>query len=211
MSFLGILDHKYWERVPVQISTQVIDHLIVTMTGEELQQAGDTWKQVHLSTVISTRNTVESLNVPEYELEGVKGKICTMKEVIILPFTATVVKGIANLMTYSKCMHVVIEPLMGYSDHIATARPYGVLRAGRGKIDVCLSHSAKQITLPVHTAVGEITAVNVILALSAPKPTQDESDKDETTAQKGKGGSQKELLDKIYLKKRGMETHNGIY
>ena len=30
--FLVILDHKYGKKVPVQIGTQVIDHLVVTMT-----------------------------------------------------------------------------------------------------------------------------------------------------------------------------------
>ena len=38
--FLVISDNKYGERVPVQIGTLVIDHLVVTMTVEELQQAG---------------------------------------------------------------------------------------------------------------------------------------------------------------------------
>ena len=61
----------------------------------------------------------------------------------------TVVKGIVNLMTPSKCKNVVVEPVMGYLDYIAMARSYGVLKPGRGKIDVCLrNHSAKQITLP---------------------------------------------------------------
>ena len=53
MLFLVILEHKYAERVPVQIGTLVIDLLDATMTEKELQQAGDTWKQVYISTVIS--------------------------------------------------------------------------------------------------------------------------------------------------------------
>ena len=80
------------------------------------------------------------------------------------------------------------------------ARSYGVLTPGRGKIDVCLrNHSAEHITLPNQTAVGEIAAANVILALLALKTTEDESDKGESTTWKGKGGSQKELLDEIDL------------
>ena len=77
-------------------------------------------------------------------------------------------------MMHSKYMNVVIEPLMGYSDHISMARSYGVLRPGRGKIDVCLrNHSTK------HTAAGEIA---VIPALLAAKPTEDESAKNKATA-----------------------------
>ena len=39
--FLFILYHKYGERVPVQIGTQVIDLLVVNRTEKELQQAGE--------------------------------------------------------------------------------------------------------------------------------------------------------------------------
>ena len=46
MLFLVVLDHKYGKQVPVQLGTLVIDHLVATMTNEELQQAGETWKQV---------------------------------------------------------------------------------------------------------------------------------------------------------------------
>ena len=130
----------------MEIGTQVIDHLVVTMTKKELQQAGKTWEQVHVSTIISKRNTVKGLNIPECDLEGLKGEICTIREVIIPPFVTTMVKGITNLMTHSKCVNVIVEPVTGYLDYIAMARSYGLLKPGRGKIDVCLrNHSAKQI------------------------------------------------------------------
>ena len=62
--------------------------------------------------------------------------------------------------------------------YVATTNSYGVLKPERGKIDVCLrNHSAKQITLPKQTAVGEITAANIISALLAPKPIGHESGK----------------------------------
>ena len=41
-----------------------------------------------------------------------------MREVVIPLFMTIVVMGIANLMTHSKCMNVVVEPVKGYSDHI---------------------------------------------------------------------------------------------
>ena len=108
MLFLVVLNPKYGERVLVQIGTQVIDHLVVTMTEKELQLAGETWKQVHLSTVVSKRNTMKGLDVPKYDLKGIKGKIYTIKEVVIPPFGTTVVKGIMNLMTHSKCFSVFV-------------------------------------------------------------------------------------------------------
>ena len=49
----------------------------------------------------------------------------------------TVVKGIVNFMTHSKCINVGVKPVMGYLDHITMPRSYAVLEPGRGKIDVC--------------------------------------------------------------------------
>ena len=69
-------------------------------------------------------------------------------------------------MKHLKCMNVVFEPIMGYSDHAAMARSYGVLGPGVDKVNVCLrNHSAKQIILSKGSAVGEITMVNAILSL----------------------------------------------
>ena len=76
--YLVVSDHKYGEQVPVQLGVLVIDHLVATMTTEELQQASETWKQVHSSTILSKGNVVASPNIPKYDLKGVKGKIRTM-------------------------------------------------------------------------------------------------------------------------------------
>ena len=95
-----------------------------------------------------------------------------MREVITLPFVTIIVKGIVNLMTHLKCMNVVVKPVMGYSGPVAGANSYGLLKPGSGKINVFLrNHCTKQIILPKWTAVGEITAANVIPALLVPKPT----------------------------------------
>ena len=108
-------------------------------------------------------------DVPDYNLAGVKSKIHTIWEVVILPFRTTVIKGITNLMTHSKCFNVVVEPVMGYSKHIAMARYYGVLKPGRGTIDVCLMNNiAKLITLPKWTVMGEIIAANIALVVLVP-------------------------------------------
>ena len=82
--FLVILDHKYVEGVPVQLGNLVTDHSVVTVISEELQHAGETWKQIHLSTVLSKRSTAESPSIPKYVLKGVKGKIRTTQKVVIL-------------------------------------------------------------------------------------------------------------------------------
>ena len=73
---------------------------------------------------------MKGLYIPKYDHKGVKGKIYTLRGVIILSFGTTAVKGIMNLMTHSKCLNVTIEPDLGYSENIA----YGVLKLGRGKL-----------------------------------------------------------------------------
>ena len=184
----------------MQIGTQVIDQLVATMTKKELQETGETWKQVHLNTIVQKRNTVKGLDIPEYDLEGVKGKICTIRKVMIPQFGTTVVKGIANLATHSKCLNDVVEPVTGHSEHTAVARSYEVLKPGRGKIDVCLrNHSVKQITLPKWTAGREIAAANIIPVLLVPKPTGHGAGEKEATVEKRKTESQKGLLDKTDL------------
>ena len=76
-------------------------------------------------------------------------------------------------------------------------KAYGVLRSGRGKINVCLrNHRCKANHSPKQTAVGEIATANVILSLLAPKLKDGDSDRGEATAQKGKSKSQEELLRK---------------
>ena len=46
--------------------------------------------------------------------------------------------------------------------------------------------SAKKITLPKKTAIGEIIAANVIPPLLAPQPIRDGPDRDQATAKKRK-------------------------
>ena len=92
---------------------------------------------------------------------------------------------------------MVVKVVTGYSAHIATARLYGALRLGRGKINVFLrNNSTKQNTLPKQTAVGEITTENVIPALFAPKPTEDDSNRSEVTTHEGQIKGQQEHLEK---------------
>ena len=130
---------------------------------------------------------MQSLNVHKYDHEGVKGKIHRMMEGVIPPFVTTVVKTVAKLMTHSKCMNVVIEPIVGYLDYTVTPRSSGVLRKGVGKVDFCLRyHSAKEITLPKWTAVGEIAVANNIPALLMLRPTEDHSVRYKATTQQGK-------------------------
>ena len=54
-----------------------------------------------------------------------KGKIHIMKEVIIPPLMTTVVTSMIDLTAHLNSLNVVVEPVFGYSEHIAMARSYG--------------------------------------------------------------------------------------
>ena len=55
---------------------------------------------------------------------------------MIPPFGTTIVNGIMNLTTHSKCLNVVVEPVTGYLEYTAMARSSRVIKPGRGKINV---------------------------------------------------------------------------
>ena len=126
-----VANHICGDRVPVEIGTQVIDQLVTTMTEKELQKAGETWKQVYLGTIVSKKNTIKGLDIPEYDFEGVKGKIHAMREVKIPLFETTVV------VTHSKCLSVVVEPVAGYSAYIAYSQVIWGVKT-RERHDKCL-------------------------------------------------------------------------
>ena len=77
------------------------------MTTEELQQAGETWKQVHFSTVLSKRNAVESPDIPKYDLKVVKDKIRIMQKVVIPPFLTE--ESQQNISGPSDCIQAVSD------------------------------------------------------------------------------------------------------
>ena len=105
----------------------------------------------------------------------------------VIPLSLTVMlKVVVKLMTHSKCMNVAVKSIAAYSDHITMARYYGVLRPGVGKINVCLrNQSAKQVTLPKQTAVGEIAVANAIPSLLTLEPTENDSVRGEATTPHG--------------------------
>ena len=160
MSYLVVANHKYGDRVPIQIGTQVIDQLVATRTKRNYRRLGKAGGRYTWTPLSQKEILLEVPMLLHMILEGKKGKIFTMREVVIPPLVTTVVKGIVDLTTHSKYFIVVVVPVTGYSEHIAMARSYGELKPGKGKIDVCLrNHSARQVTLQKHTTMGDSSSV----------------------------------------------------
>ena len=82
------------ERVPVMVGSKIIDKTLSCMTAGELEKATATWRQAHFGAVMSgslqlSCNSSEKLvkhnlsgesdpvEVRKYQLDGVKGAVCT--------------------------------------------------------------------------------------------------------------------------------------
>ena len=109
--------------------------------------------------------------MPEYDLDKVKGKVQTTMKVVILPFKTIVVKGQVQLNMHSVHINVLIEPTLGYSQHIATFQTCRVLQLGSGKINISLQNmNTKEIEVDKKIAVSEIMTANAIPGMLALNP-----------------------------------------
>ena len=100
---LAIPTMTYAEGVPVMVGSKIIDRALSCMTVGELSCATVTWQQAHFGAVMSgllqlshsssEKLKVESssrendpVEVQKYQLDGVKGTVCTTQKVTIPPF-----------------------------------------------------------------------------------------------------------------------------
>ena len=150
-----------------------------------------------------------------------KACLCQFKSCVWRKFNSMMVKGAAPSRTHSKCMNVIIEPNVSYSDHMIMATSYSVLRPWVGNVVIYLwNHITKQVTFPKLTFLGKITAANAIPVLLVLKPTENEFEGIKATAKKTEmEGAERTFgqnwLDRIMglefgRSKRGAGSHNGI-
>ena len=124
---LGIPTTAYAERVPVVVGSKIIDKTLSCMTAGELAKATATWQQAHfgagmsgslqLSRSSSEKVTMQNLSgesdpveVQKYQLDGVKGAVCTTQKVTLPPFQTMTIKGNAGVKGHCMKVHVLTEP-----------------------------------------------------------------------------------------------------
>ena len=91
-------------------------------------------------------------------------------KIVFLPFEMIVVKGKVKLNTHSKCVNIMIKPIVEHSEHIAMGYSYGILKPSSSKENICLYNmSTKEVVVSMKTAIGEIVAANAIPAMLVPK------------------------------------------
>ena len=117
------------ERFLVMVGSKIIDKALSCMTVGELAKATMTWQQAHFGAVMSgslqlSHSSSEKLamqnlsgecdpvEVWKYQLDGVKGAVCTTQRVTIPLFQTITVKGNAGVKGHCMKVHVLTEPVL---------------------------------------------------------------------------------------------------
>ena len=126
---LAIPTTAYAERVPVMVGLKIIDRALSCMTVGELTHATATWQQAHFRAVMSgslqlSCSSSEKLKlenfsgendpveVQKYQLDGVKGAVCTTQKVTIPPFQTVNIKANAGVKGHCMKVHVLMDPVL---------------------------------------------------------------------------------------------------
>ena len=188
---LAIPTTAYTERVPVVVGLKIIDRALSCMTVGELACATATWQQAHFGAVMSgslqlSCSSSEKLKldnfsrendpveVQKYQLDGVKGAICTTQKVTIPPFQTVNIKANAGVKGHCMKVHVLTEPVLGpqLPAAVVPIATYGELHLGSSRVPVCLSNmSTHAMEIPAKTVVGQVIPANQIPLVVHPTRT----------------------------------------
>ena len=212
---LAIPTMAYAEGVPVMVGSKIIDRALSCMTAGELACATATWQQAHFGAVMSgslqlSHSSSEKLKienfsrendpveVQKYQLDGVKGAVCTTQKVTIPPFQTINIKANAGVKGHCMKVHVLTEPVLGpqLPAAVVPIATYGELHPGSFKGTSLPMHnmSTHAVEIPAKTVVGQVIPANQVPPVVHPTRTAKE------TATKAPKGLVLEALDLQGLK-----------
>ena len=114
------------------------------------------------------------MEVRKYQLDGVKGAVCTTQKVTIPPFQTMTLKGNAGVKGHCMKVHVLMEPALG-PQLPATVVPiatYGELHPGSSRVPICLHNmSTHAVEIPAKTMVGQVMPANQVPLVVHPTRT----------------------------------------
>ena len=159
LMLIGSTTTKYHKRVPIQISSCVIDQVTNCISEEELQSLSQSWKTAYVSTIISKMISVSD---PDFNLDHVQGNVVIREEVTILASQITVVKGLTRITGHHKCVHVLVES----SPKCTTVFiPWNTSELKPGNSDikvVVVNKSRRDVKLKPEPEIGTVTATNIV-------------------------------------------------
>ena len=105
------------------------------------------------------------MEVQKYQLDGVKGAVCTTQKVTIPPFQTMTTKGNAGVKGHCMKVHVLTEPALS-PQLLAAVVPiatYGELHPGSLRVPICLHNmSTHAMEIPAKMMVGQVIPANQV-------------------------------------------------
>ena len=153
---------KYYQRVPIQVGSHIIDQVTNCISEDELQSLSQSWKLAYVRMIISK---LAPVGAQEFDLDQVKGKVLTSKKVKISTLQTMIVKGLTKVTRHQKHIHVLVEPSPKCMNEFVLGNISELRPGGSGVAVVPRNLSGKDITLESHTDVGTVTAANIVPAM----------------------------------------------
>ena len=192
---LAIPTMAYAEGVPVMVGSKIIDRALSCMTAGELAHATVTWQQAHFGAVMlgslqlshssSDKLKIENssresdpVEVLKFQLDGVKGAVCTTQKVTIPPFQTLNIKANASVKGHCMKVHVLTEPVLSpqLPAAVVPIATYGELHPGSSRVPVCICNmSAHAMEIPAKTVVGQVIPANQVPPVVHPTRTAKET------------------------------------
>ena len=120
----------------------------------------------------------DPVEVQKYQLDGVKGAVCTTQKVTIPPFQTMTIKGNAGVKGHCMKVHILTEPALG-PQLLAAVVPiatYGELLPGSSRVPICLCNmSTRAEEIPAKTVVGQVIPANQVPPVVHPTRTAKEA------------------------------------
>ena len=189
----------YSKTVPVMMGTKIINKALSLMTVGKLANATTTWTQAHFGKVMmgslqlshsssdksemtkgATSSSQKSgpVEVQKFQLNDVKGQVCTTQKVTIPQFGTINVWANTSVRGHCIQVHVLIEPVLGPHLPVAvvSTATCGELHTGSSRVPVCLHNlSACAMEVPTKTIIGQIVPANQVPPVVHPTRTATET------------------------------------
>ena len=118
------------------------------------------------------------MEVQKYQLDGVKGAVCTTQKVTIPLFQTMTIKGNAGVKGHCMKVHVLTEPALGpqWPAAVVPIATYGELHPGSSRVPICLCNmSTCAMEIPAKTVVGQVIPANQVPLVVHPTRTAKEA------------------------------------
>ena len=168
------------------MNTKIINKALSLMTAGELVKATMTWRQAHSGAVMlgsvqllcsgsgqckvttgvtSSIHQGGTVEVWKFQLNDVKGSVCTTQKVTIPPFSTVNIWANTSVKGNYMQVHILTEPALGpqLPAAVVPTATYGELYPCSSRVPVCLCNlSAHAIDVPTKMVVDQIVPANQI-------------------------------------------------